>query len=149
MQLKKKKRVLAFLLAAMLALPMGTAAYAEDAEAPAAESAQEETESEESGGRISIEEAAEQPDAAPDTVKQYMKPLGELDGYAVYFREKNYKKDIEAQCLAKVGSVYAEEDEAEDAADEIIDPLKHAEVALLATAPGKVAAALGGVGGAV
>ncbi len=149
MQLIKKKRVFAFLLAAMLALPMGTAAYAEEAEEPAAESVQEETDSEESGGRISAAEETEQPDAAPETVKQYMKPLGELDGYAVYLRDKNYKKDIEAQFLAKVGTVYADEDEAEDAADEIIDQLKHAEVALLDTASGKVAAALEEVGDAV
>ncbi len=143
MQLLKMKRVLACALAAMLALPTGSMiVHSENEEETAAESAVEGDAAGEESEEVVIEEEEEEIEITADIVKQYMKSLGEMDGYEVFLRNKEYKDEIEAEFLAKVGSVYADEDEAEDAADEIIDQLKKAELALLDTASGKVAAVL-------
>ncbi len=144
MQLLKMKRVLACMLAAVLALPVNSMiVYSENEEETSAESAAAEGEStggEGTAATIKVEEETEEVEITPETVQQYMKSVGEADGYEVYIRSKEYKDEIEEEFLAKVGSEYADEDEAEDAADEIIDQLKDAEIALIDTASGKVIA---------
>ncbi len=143
MQLLKMKRILACVLAAALTLPVSSMVVSsENEEETAAESAAEGDAAGEETEEVVIEEEEEEMEITADVVKQYMKSLGEMDGYEVYLRNEEYKDEIEEQFLAKVGSAYADEDEAEDAADEIIDQLKDAEVALIDTASGKVAAVL-------
>ncbi|MBE6851016.1 MAG: hypothetical protein E7504_04670 [Ruminococcus sp.] len=141
MQLIKKKRVLACLLAAMLALPVcGMTVNSEEPEDTGAVTQEDESAKSEDEENVKIKEAVEEVSIEADVIEQYMKSVGEMDGYAVYLRTKDYKKEIEAEFLAKVGSVYEDEDEAEDAADEIIDQLKKAELAMIDTASGKPAA---------
>ncbi len=145
MQLIKKKRVLACLLAAVLALPIGSITVnSEEPDETVAETPAdgEESSGEEGGETVVVEEETEEVEISADVVKQYMKSVGEMDGYAVYLRTKDYKKEIEAAFLAKVGSEYEDEDEAEDAADDVIDQLQKAELAMLDTASGKPVAVL-------
>ncbi len=143
MQLLKMKRVLACMLAAVLALPVNTMLVnSENEEETSAEAPAEGEDSTDgdAAATITVEEEEEEVEITADVVKQYMKSVGEADGYEVYLRSEEYKDEIEAEFLAKVGSEYADEDEAEDAADEIIDQLKGAEIALIDTASGKVIA---------
>ena len=143
MQIVKMKRVLACLLAAVLALPVTALPVSSDNEQETvADAAEGETTEEGDAAEetIEIEEEQEEVDIDADTVQKYMTSVGAKDGYAVYLRSKEYKDEVEAEFLAKVGSTYADEDEAEDAADEIIDLLKKAEMAIIEEASGKVAA---------
>ncbi len=143
MQLLKMKRVLACMLAAVLALPVNTMLVNSENEEEISAEAPAEGEGSTDGdaaAAITVEEEEEEVEITAEVVKQYMKSVGEADGCEVYLRSKEYKDEIEAEFLAKVGSEYADEDEAEDAADEIIDQLKDAEIALIDTASGKVIA---------
>lgn len=140
MQLNKKKRVLACLLAAMLVLPVCSINVNSEEPEGGDAAVQEDTAASDNKETVEIEEETEEVSISADVITQYMKSVGEMDGYAVYLRTKDYKKEIEAEFLAKVGSVYADEDEAEDAADEIIDQLQKAELAMIDTASGKPAA---------
>ncbi len=137
MRLLKTKRVLAGVLATMLALPMGSLTVNSENDTEAAVS---DVHSEEE--KPDMKEAEEEIELTAAVMQQYMQCLGELDGYAVYLRGKDYKKEIEAEFLKKVGSAYADEDEAEDAADEIIDQLRDAELALFDPEQGRIAAVL-------
>ncbi len=137
MRLLKAKRVLVCILAAMLALPVGSLTVNSENEA---ETAVSDAHSEEETSNKKEEEEKIELTAA--VMKQYMQCLGEMDGYEIYRRSKDYKKEIKAEFLRKVGSAYADEDGAEDAADEIIDQLKDAELALFDTEQGRVAAVL-------
>ncbi len=137
MQLKKKKRVLACLLAATLALPVCSMHVNSEEPEETDAVTQEDTAASENKETVETQEEAEEVNISVDVITQYMKSVGEMDGYAVYLRTKDYKKEIEAEFLAKVGSVYADEDEAEDAADEITDQLQKAELVMIDTASGK------------
>ncbi len=142
MQILKTKRVLACLLAAALALPMTALPVSSEGEETKAESTVEDGETSEEGGEetVVIEEEEEEVDISADDVKKYMQSVGKADGYEIYLRSEEYKDEIEAEFLAQVGSNYADEDEAEDAADEVLDLLKKAELAIIDTATGEVVA---------
>lgn len=144
MQILKMKRVLACMLAAALALPIASFPVSSEGEneETVAESTAEEGETSEEDGEeaVVIEEEEEEVDISAEDVQKYMKSLGEKDGYEVFLRSEEYKDEIEAEFLAQVGSTYADEDEAEDAADEVVDALKKAELAIMDTASGEVVA---------
>ncbi len=145
MQILKMKRVLACMLAAVLALPIGSMTVnseGEDEVITDSESAEGESDDSSAKNVQTVEEIEEEVEITADAVTKYMQSVGEMDGYAVYLRSKDYKDEVEAEFLAKVGSEYADEDEAEDAADEIIDQLKKAELALIDTETGKPVAVL-------
>ncbi len=141
MQILKMKRVLACLLAAVLALPLtGVAVSADEEGTAASDTAVEEGAETGAEETIEIEEEVEEFDVTLEEVTTHMQLVGTCDDYEVYLRSEDYKDEIEAAFLAKVGSTYADEDEAEDAADEVIKHLKDAEIALLDPATNTVLA---------
>lgn len=144
MKLLKLKNILACLLSMALICSAGSAVVsAEDAEIPAEDAAAaEEIVSEEDAAlseeTISVEEEEEEFDCTPDEVRTYLKSLGETDGYEVYLREEDYKDKIEADLKKK----YTDEDTLKDAVKDTEKHLKHAELALIDTVTGKMAAEL-------
>ncbi|MDE5564165.1 MAG: hypothetical protein K2I93_03340, partial [Oscillospiraceae bacterium] len=77
-----------------------------------------------------------------DEVEQYLKLIGEEDGYVVYLRPEDYKDQIEAQ----VTKDYTDEDEAKDAKKELEKHLKNVELALVDTETNKLVAELEEIG---
>lgn len=138
MQILKKGRIFAVCLAAMLASTGSMAVFADTQESAAVQQEDAETDT---GSRVSLAEAVEEPEVTAETAKQYMQSLGTQDGCAVFLRRKEYKKDIKAEFAAQVGKLYSDEDAAEDAADVVLDQLRHAELVLLDEGTGKVLAA--------
>ncbi len=138
MQKIKRKQILTCLLAAALALPLNSMTVNSEGEentsAEATTDAAEGTAQEEANV---IEEELEEPDVNAEEVEKYMTPLGEVDGYAVYLRPEDYKDRIAADFPETEEE--SEDEDAEDA-DDIEKKFKDAEVAIIDTATGTVAA---------
>lgn len=146
MQMKKWKQVLTFLLAAAVLLPTGITANADGEEETAGETAvQDDTDAvsqEDAGKTIVVEEETEAFHATVEEVEQYLKRIGEEDGYAVYLRPEDYKDQIEAQTAKD----YADEEKAKDAEKDLEKHLKKVELALVDTETDQLVAELEEIG---
>lgn len=144
MKMKNLQRILACLLAVAMLLPAGSlAAYAdgEEVQAAATEEAAEDAsgdDAENGGETISVEEQEEEFFCTVDEVTRFLKPVGEEDGYTVYLRPEDYKKQIEAYA----DNTYRDEDEAKAAKKELEKHLKPVELALIDTENNKMVAEL-------
>ena len=147
MKQTRMKRFLAAFLAAAALLPAGQVNALAEEEVPAAveETPAEETAGEEAldaGETISVEEEEEEFNASVEEVRTYLEPLGEVDGYEVYLRPKDYKDSIEAKIQASV----KDEDEAKDQIKDTEKHLKKVELALVDAETEKMAAELEEIG---
>ncbi len=113
--MKRKRRSLAWLLAAVLFVVSGSLA----AFAAGETTALSETEEADEGEAIDIGEEQEEMDATPADITAYFSEVGQADGYSVWLRPENYKDVIEA----KQPDV--------DAADDTKKRLRNVELALL------------------
>ncbi len=139
MQKLKRKQILTCLLAAALALPLNSMTVNSEGEENT--SAEESTDAAEGAAEEEanvVEEELEEPDVSAGEVEKYMTPLGDVDGYAVYLRPEDYKEKIEAD-YPETEDASEEDEDAEDAGD-IQKKFKNAEVAIIDTATGEVAA---------
>ena len=147
MKQTRMKRFLAAFLAAAALLPAGQVNALAEEEAPAAveeNAAGEETGEEalDAGETISVEEEEEEFNASVEEVRTYLEHLGEVDGYEVYLRPKDYKDSIEAKIQASV----KDEDEAKDQIKDTEKHLKKVELALVDAETEKMAAELEEIG---